>query len=52
MSLGSLYDGMNDFWTLLNAFVNTHEATTPETKDCKDIIINDVKRIYDKYLDT
>ena len=39
MSLGSKYDEMNDFYTLLNAFINTHEATTTETKDCKNRIM-------------
>ena len=52
MSLGSKYDEMNDFYTLLNAFINTHEATTAETKDRKDIIMENVKQLYDKYLDS
>ena len=43
---------MNDFYTLLNAFINTHEATTTETKDCNDRIVNNVKQLYDKYFDT
>ena len=30
MSLGSKHGEMNDFYTLLNAFINTHEATTTE----------------------
>ena len=51
MSLGSKYDEMNDFYTLLNAFINTHEATTTETKDRKDRIMNNVKPLYNKYLD-
>ena len=33
--LGSKYDEMNDFYMLLNAFVNTREATTTETNDHK-----------------
>ena len=52
MSLGSKYDEMNDFYTLLNAFINTHEATTTETKILKDRIMNNVKQLYNKYLDT
>ena len=32
MSLGSKYNEINDFYTLLNAFINTHETTTTETK--------------------
>ena len=51
MSLGSKYDEMNDFYTLLNAFSNTHEATTTETKDLKDRIMNNVKRLYYKHFD-
>ena len=43
---------MIDFCTLLNAFINTHEATTTKTKDCKDRIINNVKPLYNKYFDT
>ena len=43
---------MNDFYTLLNAFINTHEATTTEIKDRKNRIMNNVKQIYNKYLDT
>ena len=35
MPLGSKYDEMNDFDTLLNAFINTHEATTTELKIVK-----------------
>ena len=52
MSLDSKYGDMNDFYTLLNAFINTHEATTTETKDCKYRIMNNVKPLYNKYLDT
>ena len=53
MSLGSKYDEMNDFYALLNSFINRHEATTTETKDRKDgIVMNYVKPLYDKYFDT
>ena len=48
MSLGSKYDEMNDFYTLLNAFINTHEATTTETKDCKNRIMNNLNQLYNK----
>ena len=41
MLLGSKYDEMNDFYTLLNEFINTHEATT-----------TDVNQLYNKYFDT
>ena len=42
MSLGSKYGEMNDFYTLLNAFINTHEATITETKICKDRTMKNV----------
>ena len=51
MSLCSKYDEINDFYVLLNLFINTHEATTTETKICKDRIMNNVKQLYNKYLD-
>ena len=51
MSLVSKYDEMIDFHTLLNAFINTHEATTNETNDCKNRILSYVKPLYDKYFD-
>ena len=52
MSLVSKYDEKIDFYTLLNAFIDTHEATTTETKNRKDIIMNNVKPLYNKYFDT
>ena len=51
MSLGSKYNEMNDFYTLLNAFINTHKATNTETKDRKDRIMNNIKPLYDMYFD-
>ena len=51
LSLGSKYDEMNDFYTLLNAFINTHEATTTETKDCKNRILSYVKPLSNEYMD-
>ena len=42
MSLASKYDEMNDFYTLSNAFINTHEATSTETKDGKYRIMKNV----------
>ena len=35
MSLDSKYDEINDFYTLLNEFIKTHEASTTETKNRK-----------------
>ena len=32
MSLDSKYDEMNDFYALLDAFINTRKGTTTETK--------------------
>ena len=52
MSLGSKYNEMNDFYTLLNAPINTHEATTTETKNRKNRIMNNVNQLYNKYFDT
>ena len=49
MSLGSKNDEMSDFYTLLNAFINTQKATNIETKDRKDRIIKYVKPLYDQY---
>ena len=46
MSLGSQYNDMIDFYTLLNAFTNTHKAINTETKDCKDRVMNNVKPLY------
>ena len=52
MPLGCKYDQMIDFYTLLNAFINTHVATTNETNDLKNKILSHIKLLYDKYLDT
>ena len=43
---------MNDFYTLLNVFINTYEATTTETKIRKDRIMKNVNQLYNKYFDT
>ena len=52
MSLGSKYDEMSDFNTLLNAFINTHKATNTETNDRKSRILSYLMPLYNKYLDT
>ena len=52
MSLGSKYGEMNDFYTFLNAFINTHEATTTEAKIRKDRIMKNVNQLYNKYFNT
>ena len=45
------YDEIKDFYTLLNAFISTHKATTDETKDRKNRILSYVKPLYNDYLD-
>ena len=52
MSLGSKYDEINDFYMLLNAFINTHKATNTETKNHKNRIVNNVNQLYNNYFDT
>ena len=51
ISLGSKHNEIIDFYTLLNAFINAHNATNTETKDRKDRIMNSVKPLYDNYFD-
>ena len=51
MSLGCKYDGMIDFHTLSNAFINTQKATTNETNDLKNRILSNFKPIQDNYFD-
>ena len=52
MSLNSKYDEMSDFYTVLNEFINTHEAITNETNDRKSRILSYVMPLYNKYLNT
>ena len=52
MPLGSKYDEMIDFHTVLNAFINTDKATTNETNDRKNRILSHVKLLYNRYLGT
>ena len=52
MSLGSKYDEINEFYTLLNALINTQKTTTTETKNLKNRILNYVNQLYNKYFDT
>ena len=42
---------MEDFYTLLNAFISTHKTITDETKDRKNRILSYVKLLYNNYLD-
>ena len=52
ISLNSKSNEMNNFYELLNSFINAHVAITVETKDRKDGIMNNVKLLYDIYFDT
>ena len=52
ISLNSKFNEMNNFYELLNSFINAHVAITVETKDRKDGILNNVKLLYDIYFDT
>ena len=50
MSIGSKHDEMIDFYTLLNAFINTCKVIATETKDCKEKNLSYIRLLYDKYL--
>ena len=45
MSLGFKYNEIDEFYTLLNAFINTDEAITTETKNHKNKIMNNVNQL-------
>ena len=49
MSLDSKYDEINEFYTLLNAFINTHKTTITETKYRKERVMKKVVRLYNDY---
>ena len=51
MSLGSKYDEMNDFYEHLNAYINTHKATSTKAKNRKNRIMKNVNQFYNKYFD-
>ena len=51
MSLGSKYDEIHELYMLLNVFIDTHEVTTTETRNCKNIILNNVNQLYNDYFD-
>ena len=52
MSLDSKYNEINDFYTLLDSFINTHGPTTDGTENRKTRIMNNVNQLYNKYLET
>ena len=49
MSLDSKYDEINEFYTLLNAFINTHKTTITETKYRKERVMKKVVQLYNDY---
>ena len=51
MSLGSKSDQINDFYTLLNAFINTHKATNTETNNRKVRVMKKVVQFYNDCFD-
>ena len=50
MPLGSKNGEMNDFYELLNVFINTHESSTTERQDRKNRIMNNIKQLCNQYL--
>ena len=46
MSLKSKYDDMNEFYQLLDTFINKQKTTTDETRDQKNTVLNSVKQLY------
>ena len=42
MSIGSKYDEIDDFYTLLNAFIKTRKTTTTQTKHRKKEVMKKV----------
>ena len=52
MSLGSKYDELDEFYKLLDSFINAHVAITDETKDRKDKTLSYVKPLNNNYFDT
>ena len=51
MSLGSKYYEINDFYTLLNALINTHKATNTETNNRKVRVMKKVVQFYNDCFD-
>ena len=51
MSLSSTYDEINDFYTLSNAYINTHEAATTGTNNGKNRILNNFNQLWNDYFD-
>ena len=51
MSLSSTYDEINDFYTLSNAYINTHEVATTGTNNGKNRILNNFNQLWNDYFD-
>ena len=51
MSVGSKCDDRNDFYTLLNAFINTHKVANTKTKNRKERVMKKVMQLYNDYFD-
>ena len=49
MSLKSKYDEMNEFYQLLDTFINKYKTITDETRDQKNTVLNEVKQLYNNY---
>ena len=51
ISIGSKYDEIDDFYTLLNAFIKTRKTTTTQTKNRKKEVMKKVVELYNDYFD-
>ena len=51
MSIGSKYDEIDDFYTLLNAFIKTRKTTTTQTKNRKKEVMKKVVELCNDYFD-
>ena len=49
MLLKSKCDTIDEFYQLLNTFINRHKTITDETRDNKNRVLNKVKQLYNKY---
>ena len=49
MLLKSKYEEMDEFYQLLDTFINIHKAITDETRDRKNRVLNRVKQLYNNY---
>ena len=49
MLLKSKYEEMDEFYQLLDTFINTHKTITDETRDRKNRVLNRVKQLYNNY---